>query len=404
MNGISKIHALFFLIFAMLISGSCETENSNAKNQTDKEVGNKNSESNTVVTQSDEYCLNVYNEVLEKYKQDYVSCLSNANVDLRRCPKPNGFDDGYKENLNIVIALDASGSMNGKVAGGQKMEIAKKAIGNFVNTLPERANVGLVVYGHKGTNSESQKQESCAGVEPIYALRKLNKTEFTRVVGSFDPTGWTPLASAIDKSGEILNGQSAETSTNLVYVVSDGIETCNGNPVQSAKNLNQSNIKAVVNIIGFDVDNQAQTQLKEAASAGGGQYFDAKNADELNKIFGGVSKSVAEYRQYLNCMTANKQDVKRLYSNKEQEIFGCVVSKSQKESYDIRTERMQWSRDKDPRDRCTSFVIETQDAREKRIKKWRDDFIEKIKSEKEFTYEQLERELKEVTERQKSQN
>lgn len=404
MSGTSKIAYFLFVVFISFILSACGTESSDAKDQNKPDGKNSVSDSNTNIVQGDEYCLNVYNEVLEKYKQDYISCLSNANVELRQCPKPDGFDDGYRENLNIVIALDASGSMNGKVAGKQKMEAAKQAINNFVNTLPERADVGLIVYGHKGSNSESRKQESCAGVEPIYPVGKLNKNEFTRVVNSFDPTGWTPLASAIEKSGEILNGQTSDNSTNLVYVVSDGIETCSGNPVQSARRLNQSNIKAVVNIIGFDVDNAAQTQLKEAASAGGGQYFDAKNADELNKVFGGVSKSVAEYRQYLSCMTANKQDVKRIYGNKEAEVGLCVFNKSNKESHDIFMERLKWSRDKDQRDKCASFIIENQDTREKRIRNWRDEFINKIKSEKEITYEQLERELKEVTEKQKTRN
>jgi len=404
MNTISKYQTLLFFVFLSVIFTACNSGNSNAKNQTNSNDIKPVSESDANTVQGDEYCLKIYDEVLERYKQDYVSCLSNADVDLRKCPKPDGFDDGYRENLNIVIALDASGSMNGKVAGGQKMEIAKQAINNFVDTLPERANVGLIVYGHKGSNSESQKQESCAGVEPVYQIGKLNKGEFLRVVNSFNPTGWTPLASAIAKSGEALNGQTSETSTNLVYVVSDGIETCGGNPVQSAKNLNQSNIKAVVNIIGFDVDNAAQTQLKQAASAGGGQYFDAKNSDELNKVFGGVSKSVASYNEYLRCMTANKQNVKRLYANKENQIFNCVITKSQKESADIRKERTDWSRNKDQRDKCASYVIEKQNEREQRIKNWRDEFLEKLKTEKEVSYEQLERELKEVTDNQKTQN
>jgi hypothetical protein len=62
-----------------------------------------------------------------------------------------------KEHLHVVVALVASGSMGGQVLGGQKMNIDKDAVTRFVNTLPERARVGLVVYGHKGSNSKSQK-------------------------------------------------------------------------------------------------------------------------------------------------------------------------------------------------------------------------------------------------------
>lgn len=149
MKSFSKNKTALFFALLPFIFGACGFGNSDAKNQTSSNDTKPVSESNSNIVRGDEYCLNVYEEVLEKYKQDYVSCLSNADVELRQCPKPDGFDDGYKENLNIVIALDASGSMNGKVAGGRKMEIAKRAINNFVSTLPERANVGLVVYGPK---------------------------------------------------------------------------------------------------------------------------------------------------------------------------------------------------------------------------------------------------------------
>lgn len=55
---------------------------------------------------------------------------------------------------------------------------------------------------------------------------------------------------------------------NIIYVVSDGIETCDGDSAKEAKELHDSNIKAVVNIIGFDVDSAGQKQLLSVAEAG----------------------------------------------------------------------------------------------------------------------------------------
>lgn len=54
-----------------------------------------------------------------------------------------------------------------------------------------------------------------------------------------------------------------------------------GDPVNAAKNLNQSSTHAVVNIIGFDVKNSEQQQLKNTAEAGKGNYATVSNADEL---------------------------------------------------------------------------------------------------------------------------
>ena len=70
---------------------------------------------------------------------------------------------------------------------------------------------------------------------------------------------------------------------NIIYVVSDGIETCGGDPVKAAKELHQSEIQAIVNIIGFDVDNAGQRALKKVAEAGGGKYTTVNTGEDLRK-------------------------------------------------------------------------------------------------------------------------
>ena len=70
---------------------------------------------------------------------------------------------------------------------------------------------------------------------------------------------------------------------NIVYVVSDGIETCGGDPVKAAKDLHESDIQAVVNIIGFDVDNEGQRALKKVAEAGGGKYATVNTGEDLRE-------------------------------------------------------------------------------------------------------------------------
>src|SRR5690606_41143319 len=52
--------------------------------------------------------------------------------------------------------------------------------------------------------------------------------------------GWTPVAGALESAKESFAGLDAETNTNLIYLVSDGIETCDGDPVAAAKNFADS--------------------------------------------------------------------------------------------------------------------------------------------------------------------
>ncbi|MFK4308395.1 Ca-activated chloride channel family protein [Bacillus sp. RC242] len=170
------------------------------------------------------------------------------------------------KSLNVEILLDASGSMASKVNGQIKMESAKKAIYNYLDKIPD---------------NENDKSLSCGSSEVMYPLQPYNKEQFNAALSKFGPKGWTPLASAIDSVNDDFKEDTGDENLNVVYIVSDGEETCGGYPVNAAKNLNQSNTHAVVNIIGFDVKNSEQQQLKNTAEAGKGNYATVSNADEL---------------------------------------------------------------------------------------------------------------------------
>lgn len=187
-----------------------------------------------------------------------------------------------QETVNVAILLDASGSMAAEVSGGQKMKLAKSAIQKYAADLPEGSNIMLRVYGQEGTGTEADKAMSCASNEVVYDLGAYDEAKFTASLEQFAPAGWTPLAGAIEAAREDLKEQQGDHVQNVIYVVSDGIETCGGDPVAAAASLSESDIQAEVNIIGFDVDNEGQQQLEAVAKAGNGQYKSVYSESELN--------------------------------------------------------------------------------------------------------------------------
>ncbi|MCA0149893.1 VWA domain-containing protein [Rossellomorea vietnamensis] len=196
---------------------------------------------------------------------------------------PNGKEGELqlKENYNVAILLDSSGSM-GKVENGKtRMELAKDAIQQFVKDLPENANVSLRVYGHVGTGSDKDKKPSCSKIEEVYPFGNYDEGKFSEALNQFEPAGWTPMAKAIDEVKADFQQYDGKQNTNIIYVVSDGVETCNGDPVKAAKSLADSNISPVLNIIGYQVDNEGLAQLKEMADASGGNYINARSHDDL---------------------------------------------------------------------------------------------------------------------------
>ncbi len=186
---------------------------------------------------------------------------------------------------NLVLLLDSSGSMNGKVDGGVKMDLAKQAISNFASKANKEDQVMLRVYGHKGTSKDSDKKLSCESHEVIYPLSSYDQGAFSDSLNKFKPAGWTPIAGSIQQVEKDLANQANPNTETIVYIISDGVETCDGDPVEAARALHNSALKAQVNIIGFDVDDKGQQQLKATAEAGGGEYKTVRNASELNSIF-----------------------------------------------------------------------------------------------------------------------
>ncbi len=274
-------------------------------------------------------CEATYQALLARIGQDYSSCGAATNT-AGSCPKPASLTGDLKEHINIQLILDSSGSMAADAAGRPKIEVAKEVMTGFVDTLPKEANVALRVYGHVGSNSEEDKPRSCEASELLYPFQALDAGTFKSAIASFGPAGWTPIARSLQQAQADFASYDAATNSNLIYLVSDGIETCDGDPVAAAQALHESNIQAVVNIVGFDVDAEAAAQLRAAAQAGGGKYYEARNAAEMQHIFQDTF-NWHEWNKYYACklLAANRQLGSQL--NEQNTAYSCVLAKANQE-------------------------------------------------------------------------
>ncbi len=242
----------------------------------------------------------------------------------------------FKENYNVEIILDASGSMAGKIGSKTKMELAKEAIREFAASLPNEANVALRVYGHKGSNADKDKKVSCGSNELVYDLQPYDADQLNKALNKFKPTGWTPIADSLAKAREDLSTKKGTENTNIIYLVSDGVETCDGNPVTAAKTLNQSEITPLVNIIGFDVNNEGNKQLKEVAQAAGGTYASVTNQDELKKEF---DRSAEMAKRWFEWLYSSKRQINIDYSKRKQDIMSFHIEWKDKMLREVGNER-----------------------------------------------------------------
>jgi Ca-activated chloride channel family protein len=339
-----------------------------------------------------------YQELLTQYGENYQECLQPVEVKLKQVPKPGETGDSStaSKQLNVLIALDSSGSMAETVKGSKKSEVAKSAIAQFVDGLPKDTNIGLTVFGHKGSNSAADKAASCAGIETVYPLAQLNKSQFTQAVNSFKPTGYTPIAATLKRLESELAAKDGETNQNVVYVVSDGIETCDGDPVAAAKKLRASNAKVIVNVIGFDVNNEAQKQLKAVADAGGGEYFSARNASELQEIFKKRNQSLAEYNKYWLNSTQNQNRVWLTLTQASNELWLCITQKSNREWLNI-TQALNRLKFDDPKSEYRAYISQRLSDRQQKITAWREQLQADITNRRDVTIDKLKQDLETVT-------
>ncbi|WP_188454615.1 vWA domain-containing protein [Virgibacillus oceani] len=291
-----------------------------------------------------------------------------------------------------IILLDASSSMLLKVDNQLKMDIAKEAVERFGEAIGQENDVSLVVYGHKGSESDEDRVLSCTGIEEIYPMGSYEKKEFEKSLTMFESKGWTPLAGAIKKAAKM----SKDYDENItVYIVSDGVETCDGNPVKEAKSFVKNNDERSINIIGFHVDQNTESQLKKVSEAGNGEYYAANSADDLKTTI--EKEWLPSYIDLAWAFTKAPDAWERLDEydrfDEELEIIKDVIKK-EKERYDeainiLRDEEMvdsevsselrelgadRYSKMIDEMGRFRSFKIDEIDKRaeeiHKRVEKW----------------------------------
>ena len=183
-----------------------------------------------------------------------------------------------------MFILDASGSM-AEAAGAQtKMEAAKSVLAQVVPAVAPEVKVGLAAYGHRRVND-------CTDIEVLVPPGTEDRAEVLARIAAMQPKGVTPIAAAITQVAALLKGREAETT---IVLVSDGKETCGGNPREVVKTLKDGGIHFVMHVVGFGVTAVDQAELTGIAEAGGGKYFGAGDAAALLAALQAVNAEIAQ--------------------------------------------------------------------------------------------------------------
>jgi hypothetical protein len=189
---------------------------------------------------------------------------------------------------SIALILDASGSMNAKLPEGRtRIDAAKIAVEQIVSKLPADVRLSLRAYGHQSPTIK----HDCKDTELVVGFGALasNKTSILAKTHSIKALGYTPITYVLKLAAEDVGKEDA--TARIVILVSDGKETCEGDPCATAKALADANASLVIHTIGFAADAAARFQLQCVARVARGNYYDADSASNLAAALGEAART-----------------------------------------------------------------------------------------------------------------
>ncbi|MEJ1996042.1 MAG: VWA domain-containing protein [Limibacillus sp.] len=176
---------------------------------------------------------------------------------------------------NFLVMMDVSNSMWGQIESRPKIDIAREALEGILAEVGGETELALMAYGHRS-------KDDCQDVELLVPFGAGGADQLRASIAGLQPTGKTPIAYSLEQTLAAFEGRLEEN--NNVVLISDGIETCEGDPCAVAATLRERGVNLRVHVVGFDVDEEAKAQLGCIAEKGGGAYYDAANAGELNEV------------------------------------------------------------------------------------------------------------------------
>jgi Mg-chelatase subunit ChlD len=177
----------------------------------------------------------------------------------------------------VEIVVDASRSMWGRMHGEPKMVVAKEILQDVSYWFPEDLQLALRAYGSTSPSDSAD----CADSALLVPFGDQNREPIRAAIAGLRPLGQTPIAYALNQAARDFGTLQDDRA---VVLVTDGIESCGGDPVQAARELREQGI--TVHLIGFGLGNGADedtASLQAVANASGGRYVTAGSAAELKE-------------------------------------------------------------------------------------------------------------------------
>jgi Ca-activated chloride channel family protein len=174
----------------------------------------------------------------------------------------------------ILFLLDASGSMLAKWEDSDRMSVAKNLLAHLVDSLERYDNVevALRVYGHQF----GRERNDCKDTRLEVPFSGNSTEAIKKKLGEIVPRGNTPITYSLQQAA----GDFPEDKTrNVIILISDGLESCGGDPCAMSLALQKKGIFLRPFVIGIGIDPEYEKQLNCI-----GHYYNAANVQTFESV------------------------------------------------------------------------------------------------------------------------
>jgi Ca-activated chloride channel homolog len=178
------------------------------------------------------------------------------------------------EKTRILFVLDGSGSMNAEWGDNQsRMDVAKSILTRLVDSLRvnPKLELALRVYGHRYARQSNNCNDS--QLEVPFGLN--NHNIIINEIADLTPRGVTPITySLLQAAGDF---PASAGYRNIVILITDGVESCGGDPCAASIELQKKGVFLRPFVIGLGVPGGKALDCV-------GKFIDAENARSFNKV------------------------------------------------------------------------------------------------------------------------
>lgn len=185
-----------------------------------------------------------------------------------------------QQTTRVLFLLDASGSMadaweNEEGSSREKFAVARELLTKAIDSVVQEGKpveFGLRVFGHQS----ARQLKDCEDTKLEVSFARDNRARLRTVLDRITPQGWTPIAYSLFLAAH--DFPQDDRATNVVVLITDGLENCDGDPCAASEALRNQRIALKPYVIGLGLSEEERGAFDCV-----GTYYDAAKPERFEQ-------------------------------------------------------------------------------------------------------------------------